>query len=209
MNTTVEKILNLISQHGISAHKLEVDANIAISSIQAWKNGKSKPSLEAVSKIADYFNVSVDYLLGKTATNIYPVESITVFAELGTIRAGFEGTIDEVPTGREIEIPTSFLRGRPASDYFTLKVSGDSMYPLFMEGDTILCLRTNSVDCGDYAVILYNGDEATVKKVNFVPGESWLELVPINPMYQPKKLKDSELLQCRVLGKVISAIRQF
>lgn len=205
----LDKIFEILKNSKKSEYAFEKDAGLAQGSLKNWKNGKSKPSLDAVSKIADYFNVSVDYLLGKTATNIYPVESITVFAELGTIRAGFEGTIDEVPTGREIEIPTSFLRGRPASDYFTLKVSGDSMYPLFMEGDTILCLRTNSVDCGDYAVILYNGDEATVKKVNFVSGENWLELIPINPMYQPKKLKDSELLQCRVLGKVISAIRQF
>lgn len=66
MNETVARILTLIQEHGISAHKLEVESKIAISSIQAWKNGKSKPSLDAVSKIADYFNVSTDYLLGKT-----------------------------------------------------------------------------------------------------------------------------------------------
>lgn len=66
MNETLRRILDLMQKNGISAHKLEVEAPIAISSIQAWKNGKSKPSLEAVSKIADYFGVSVDYMLGKT-----------------------------------------------------------------------------------------------------------------------------------------------
>ena len=44
MNETVARILKLIQEHGISAHKLEVESKIAISSIQAWKNGKSKPS---------------------------------------------------------------------------------------------------------------------------------------------------------------------
>lgn len=209
MNETVKRILELMQMNGISAHKLEVEAPIAISSIQAWKNGKSKPSLDAVSKIADYFNVSVDYLLGKTATNIYPVEAITVFEELGTIKAGYDGGVDECPTGRKIEIPTSYLHGRPSSDYFTLRVKGDSMYPVFVDGDTLLCLRTDSVDSGTYAVILYDGDEATVKKVNYVQGEDWLELIPINPMYKTMRIEGSDLQLCRTIGKVVSSIRQF
>ena len=209
MNETLRRILDLIQKNGITAHKLEVEAPIAISSIQAWKNGKSKPSLEAVSKIADYFGVSVDYLLGKTANNIYPVDSITVFEELGTIKAGFDGSIDECPTGRKVEIPTSMLHGRPATDYFTLRVTGDSMYPVFVDGDTILCLRTDSVDSGAYAVVIYDGDEATVKKVNYVQGEDWLELIPVNPMYQTRRIAGTDLTQCRVIGKVISSIRQF
>ena len=183
MNETLRRILDLMQKNGISAHKLEVEAPIAISSIQAWKNGKSKPSLEAVSKIADYFGVSVDYLLGKTANNIYPVDSITVFEELGTIKAGFDGSIDECPTGRKVEIP---------------RVTGNSMYPVFVEGDTILCLRTDSVDSGTYAVVIYDGDEATVKKVNYAQGEDWLELIPVNPMYQTRRIAGNDLAQCRV-----------
>ena len=209
MNETVKRILELMQMYGVSANRLEVEAPIAISSIQAWKNGKSKPSLDAISKIADYFNVSVDYLLGKTANNIYPVDSITVFEELGTIKAGFDGSIDECPTGRKVEIPTSMLHGRPAMDYFTLRVTGDSMYPVFVDGDTILCLRTDSVDSGTYAVVIYDGDEATVKKVNYAQGEDWLELIPVNPMYQTRRITGNDLTQCRVIGKVVSSIRQF
>lgn len=60
---TVNRIVNLMAQSGISAHKLEISAGLSISSIQAWKNGKAKPSVEAIKKIAEYFNVSTDYLL--------------------------------------------------------------------------------------------------------------------------------------------------
>ena len=202
-------VLELIRNSGKSENALEKAIGLAQGSIKNWRNGKSKPSLEAVSKIADYFGVSVDYLLGKTANNIYPVDSITVFEELGTIKAGFDGSIDECPTGRKVEIPTSMLHGRPATDYFTLRVTGDSMYPVFVDGDTILCLRTDSIDSGTYAVVIYDGDEATVKKVNYVQGEDWLELIPVNPMYQTRRIAGNDLAQCRVIGKVVSSIRQF
>ena len=209
MDITLSRILELMQKEGLTAHQLEVRAGLSNASVQAWRNGRNKPSLDAISKLSDYFGVSVDYLLGKTANNIYPVDSITVFEELGTIRAGFDGSIDECPTGRKVEIPTSMLHGRPATDYFTLRVKGDSMYPVFVDGDTILCLRTDSVDSGTYAVVIYDGDEATVKKVNYVQGEDWLELIPVNPMYQTRRIAGNDLAQCRVIGKVVSSIRQF
>ena len=65
----IEKIIKLMEQNGLSAHALEVRSGIAISSIQAWKNGKAKPSVDAIIKIAKYFNVSADYLLGTEPTD--------------------------------------------------------------------------------------------------------------------------------------------
>ena len=101
------------------------------------------------------------------------------------------------------------LRGRKKEDYFTLCVKGNSMYPKLIEGDTILCLRTDSVDSGELAVIIYDGDEATVKKVVYETGKDWLELVPINPEYPVKRIEGADLTQCRVLGKVVKLIRDF
>ena len=68
-------VLELIRNSGKSENALEKAIGLAQGSIKNWRNGKSKPSLEAVSKIADYFGVSVDYLLGKTANNISPANS--------------------------------------------------------------------------------------------------------------------------------------
>ena len=164
--TLYDTVMLLCSENGITKTKLERDCGFSQNSINKW--AAQSPSADKLAKVADYFGVSVDYLLGKTANNIYPVDSITVFEELGTIKAGFDGSIDECPTGRKVEIPTSMLHGRPATDYFTLRVTGDSMYPVFVDGDTILCLRTDSVDSGTYAVVIYDGDEATVKKVNYI-----------------------------------------
>lgn len=62
----IETILKLIEQSGISNNKLLSELKLPASAITEWKKGKAKPSVEALMKIADYFNVSVDYLLGRT-----------------------------------------------------------------------------------------------------------------------------------------------
>lgn len=63
---TIERILDLIKKNNITAKKLTEDVNISSSSISDWKSGKANPSYSAVIKIAQYFNVSTDYLLCNT-----------------------------------------------------------------------------------------------------------------------------------------------
>lgn len=60
---TLERILKLIEQKGLSNNRFEKESGLAIASIQAWKSGKAKPSLQSLQKIANYCNVSVEYLL--------------------------------------------------------------------------------------------------------------------------------------------------
>lgn len=55
----------------------------------------------------------------------------------------------------------------------------------------------------------YNNDEATLKKVKYVPGEDWLELIPANPEYVTRRIQGADLGQCHVIGKVIRLIRDF
>ena len=64
--TTVERILDLIQSNNITAAKLTQEANLANGLITQWKKGLQKPSTDALVKIADYFGVSLDYLLGRT-----------------------------------------------------------------------------------------------------------------------------------------------
>ncbi len=80
------------------------------------------------------------------------------------------------------------------------------MYPQFIDGDLVLVHKQNHVDSGTIAVVLYNGDEATVKKVIYKYGENWLDLVPTNPEYMTKHIENEDLEQCRVIGKVISLV---
>ena len=163
------------------------------------------PRLDTVQSIERALGLSNDY--SSLASNVYEAGGLIVFEEIGTVCAGYDGMIDEIPTGRKIEIPASMIGSGNKDDFFILRVKGNSMYPRLLEGDTILCKRCSSVDSGSLAVVLYNGDEATVKKVNYVQGEDWLELIPFNPEYPTKRIEGVDLEQCRVLGLVVKLIR--
>lgn len=210
-------IRKLRIEKGVTQEELGKVIGVQKSAIRKYESGAvenlKKSSIQA---LANYFGVTPTYLMGwsddpngnSEPSNVYSVDRIVTFDELGTVRAGFGGCIDEIPTGKKVDIPVSMLKGRPRTDYFTLRVRGNSMYPKLIDGDTILCLRCNSVDSGSLAVILYNGDDATVKKVNYIAGEDWLELVPANPEYETKRLSGYELEQCRIIGKVVNLIRE-
>lgn len=62
-----DKIKELAAQRKISIAQLERNLDISNGSISKWKN--SHPNSEPLRKIADYFNVSVDYLLERQKTN--------------------------------------------------------------------------------------------------------------------------------------------
>ena len=66
MDTTVQKILDLVKERGLSVRQFEASSGIPTGSVQAWKSGRYSPSGTSLQKIADYFDVSVDYLLGNT-----------------------------------------------------------------------------------------------------------------------------------------------
>lgn len=211
--TLGERIKFERNQIGLTQTAFAKAFQISNGAIAMWETNKRQPDNDTLKRLADFFGVSVDYLLGREGTknppNVYDVDGLIKFEELGTICAGFNGAIDEMPTGEIIEIPLSMINGEEKEKYFILRVQGNSMYPRLLEGDRILCKRCSSVDSGDFAVILYDGECATVKKVHYINGQDWLELIPINPEYTVKRIEGTDLEQCRILGKVIKLIRDF
>lgn len=53
----------LLEKYGVTPYQVHKATGVAQSSLSDWKRGKSKPKYEKLVKIAEYFNVSVDYLL--------------------------------------------------------------------------------------------------------------------------------------------------
>lgn len=142
-------------------------------------------------------------------SNAYPLDALEVVAYnvIGSIAAGYDSTAVEEYTGDVQEVPRSSLHGRSPEDFFVLRVKGNSMYPQFLEGDHVLVLRCDEVDNGTVAVVLYNGDEATLKKV--WRGNGYLDLIPINPEYQPRRIEGADLSQCHILGRAAALLRDF
>lgn len=204
------RIKELRKEKGIKQIELCKVLGISQGNLSNWENDVYEPDKKSLLKMADYFGVSVDYLLGRESLpidNAYVPDAIIPFPVIGEIRAGYGGEVEEYGTGEFITIPIEMLRGRPANDYFVLQVKGNSMYPKILDGDKVLVLRTESVDSGSIAIVLYNGNEATIKKVVYTVGQDWLDLVPINPEYETKHIVGNDLEQCRILGRAVSLIR--
>ena len=211
--TTVEKITKLFDESGKSANSILKELDFSPTAFSEWKRGKAKPTTDALKKLADYFDVSVDYLLGRTdnpapiihPSNEYIPDGIIKMPVIGVISAGYDGeAVEEVIDN--VGILAISLHGYSPEDCFLLRVRGDSMYPDFREGDLIVVHRQTSVDSGDVAVVLFNGDSATLKRVEYECGKDWMKLIPRNPDYQEKIIKGIELNECRILGKVISLV---
>ena len=82
-----------------------------------------------------------------------------------------------------VEVPDTYLKGRKPEDCCAMHVRGDSMYPDFRDGDIVLVLKQNTMNhSGEIGVISYGDDEITIKRINYVQSEDWLELVPLKPV---------------------------
>lgn len=61
----IERINSLIKEKGITTNKLLTSCGLSPGTINNWKTGKSTPTSAVLAKIADYFGVSVDYIMGR------------------------------------------------------------------------------------------------------------------------------------------------
>ncbi len=62
----IKNLFKIIEEKGISAKKLSEDTGISSGNISDWKSGRCMPSVNSLITIADYLNVSMDYLVGRT-----------------------------------------------------------------------------------------------------------------------------------------------
>ena len=126
-----------------------------------------------------------------------PCSMAQVAPLLGTVRAGLPMYAEENIEGY---IP---IRQTDGAVYFWLNIRGDSMNAAGMDdGDQILVREQPEVENGEIAVVLVNGDEATVK--TFRREGELVILTPrsLNPAHQPQ-IYDPRKVPVRVLGKVI------
>lgn len=207
---------------GMRPIELSEKTKIPKSSISQYMSGYTKPNGERVYLISKVLGVSEAWLMGfdvpmerdkKSFVDNLPepgiTEAYTTFPVIGEVAAGYEHIAIEDWEGDVVDIPLSYLHGRSKSDFFVLKVKGDSMYPDYKENDKVLVLKQSTLDhSGQVGVIIYNDDNATLKKVEYVQGEDWMRLIPINPSFPPIEIENDELEHCRVLGIPKLVIRE-
>lgn len=167
-----------------------------------------------IEPLSKALGVLPSYLMGweEDTTLVPPTlsDDVITFPVVGDIAAGYDNLAVEDWSGDTVDVPISYLRGRDKSEFFVLNIKGDSMYPLYHEGDKVLILKQSTLNrSGDIGAVMYNGECATLKKIEYVPGEDWMRLIPLNPNYIPKTIEGVDLENCRVLGIPFVLIREF
>ena len=205
-----DRLQQAMDERGLKAADLSRMTGIGEGAISQYRRGAYKAGQRSLEKIANALNVSIPWLMGMSddpaggdGAFCAPVttDNVVTFPVIGDVAAGYEHIMSEDWSGDTIEVPASYLHGRPRSDYFCLRVKGDSMYPLYLDGDRVLVLKADTLQhSGEIGVVRYNGDMATLKKVEYVMGEDWMRLVPLNLAYQPQMITGCDLEQCSIIG---------
>ena len=174
----------------ISSDKIEIIAKLLRTTpakLMGWEDNTSAQSFKLFSP-----NVTDD---------------VVTFPVLGSIAAGYDEMAIEDWSGETIDVPRSFLKGRSKSDFFVLKVHGDSMYPTYHTDDKVLILRQTFVErSGDVGAVIYDGECATLKRVEIF--DDMVRLSPLNPSYPPKELTGANLEQYHIIGVPYLLVRE-
>lgn len=163
---------------------------------------------DVANEIAKAMNMSIEELLSKINGNqeftINSSSSAVVFV-YGTIPAGIPMECIEDIIDTE-EISADMLKG--GKQYFGLKIKGNSMYPDYLDGDTIILEKTDDCESGDECCVMVNGSDGTFKKV--IKNENGIILQPLNSEYQPMFYTNEQIksLPVKIIGKVVELRRK-
>ena len=234
----MERIKQRRQQLGMRQVDLAKAITVSQSTMSDYETGRYEPDLETLAKIARELKVTVGWLMDEKTFNInHPNDDFKYQSLLKACRDNyvtdqledflFQNQIVSVPA---IKIPVlgDVAAGIPIEavenivdyeeidqamaangEHFGLRLKGDSMEPRMREGDVVIVRKQEDVENGDVAVVLVNGDSATVKRVK--KGPSGISLIPNNPAYDPMFYTNDEIisLPVRILGKVVELRAKF
>lgn len=196
--------------------------NCSKSSINMYERGEREPGVEMMEAFADFFNVDMDFLLGKSEhrskfawlesidqsvdlpslrsqvkfENLFPIEKKS-FRLLGDIACG-----EPITANEEFELYVE--AGANINADFCLRARGDSMIGArIYDGDIVFIRQQDIVDDGEIAAVIID-DEATLKRVYYDRESEVLSLFAENPQYRTLRYSGEELSRIRILGKAVA-----
>ncbi|MGN1297712.1 MAG: LexA family protein [Clostridia bacterium] len=196
----MNRIKFLREEFNMTQQELADKLNGAKSTVAMYEKGDRKPSLEILVKLSEIFDCSIDYILCKTDVR-NAVINLARIPILGTVKAGYDWLAEE----NVVDYITLKENIPNIKEYYALRITGDSMLPLLSEGDLVIVHDQDDVESGQTAVVLINGEEATVKKV--VKTNEGIELHSMNPYYPVKKFtfEDMKKIPVKIIGRVKEA----
>lgn len=190
----------LRKRSGLSQQALSDRLGITRSAIGMYETGKREPDLETLEVFADFYNVDMNTLTGRSdglPANMWPLAPLPKVPLLGRIACGTpilaEENIEEY-----VDLP------RHIQADFALECKGDSMVGAgIRNGDMVYIRSQPEVENGQIAAVLVDGDEATLKRFYF-DGQT-VQLVAENPQFAPMVFVGEDIgKRLRVVGRAVA-----
>ena len=223
IDTFSNRLKKAISIRNIKPVELSEKTGIDKSKISSYMSGRYKAKQDGIYLLAKSLNVSEAWLMGldvpmeRTSNDIYDqLKNIgTMYISntemvkipvLGVVKAGYDYLAQENWIGT-IDVEKNIVND--GSEYFALKVVGDSMSPVLIQDDIVVIKKQNDFENGDIVVAIVNGNEATIKKGKKT--DSSITLQPLNPSYDPLVFTYDEVksIPVTIVGIVKQLKREF
>jgi repressor LexA len=157
----------LLHEKGATVYQVSKATKIAASTFTDWKNGRSTPKVDKLARIAEYFSLTLDELMG-TSSGTRDTESAyrhlrarKMVPVIGVIRAGRPIVTDETMLGHE------FADVDDVDEYFYLEVCGDSMKNCgIVDGTYVLFHKQQYAENGDIVVAKFSTGQVVIKEFN-------------------------------------------
>lgn len=177
--------------------------NLSRSYIGDIEKDRYNPSLSTLKAIAKATNQPLNFFISNQSNT--PAKGIKI-PVLGRVVAGIP--VEAITDIIDYEEITEELAR--TGDFFALQVKGESMAPRIRENDVVIVRKQSTVENKEVAIVLVNGNEATIKEVQFQ--ENGITLIGWNPaVYTPHfySAKDIETLPVQIIGKVVELRGKF
>lgn len=177
--------------------------------LSRYERGERTPKISTVQEYARRMGVAIEDLIDNNRSlrsGHYRIDyGVTVIPVYNSVPAGIPiEAIDDYEDTEEI--PTKWCEG--GKEFFGVHVKGDSMYPKYMEGDTIIVRKQETCESGNDCIVYVNGYEATLKQIKIAENGS-ITLQPFNTNYSPVTYTAKEVAESPILiAGVVVEIRR-
>ena len=201
-------IKSLRKNKGLTQEELGNMIGVKKAAVQKWESGMVQNlKRNTIKQLSDIFEVSPASFIDnddpiESNATILPQEKIRMIPVYESVSAGFGSYADNYILEY---IPLFISSDEEAHNTLCIKVQGNSMYPKIEDGDSIQVLKQDWCESGQVAIVLIDGENAVVKKVEY--DKSSITLLSFNPEYAPRVFKGAERDRLKILGIVRKVIK--
>ena len=182
---------------------------IGKASICTYLSGKYEPKQANTYKLAEALNVNPAWLMGQDVPMELTASSALPHPDLLTVRKKRVRMLGSIAAGEPIyadeDRDTYVAVDSDLECDFALRISGDSMSPRLLDGDTVFFREQDDVNDGQIAAVIIDGN-ATLKHVYHLP--NGIQLVSDNPKYPPMIFDAQNSDSARIIGLAVGYQRK-